>query len=302
MGRVLVIGGSNTDLVCRSPRLPVAGETLNGTSFAVFAGGKGANQAVAASRAGAAVTFAGAVGDDDFGRQRRDDLVRDGIDVTCVDVIETESSGVALIVVDDEGENQIVVIAGANGRIGIETVDRAADAGAWDALLLVLEVPFETVRHAVSRFAGQTQIVLNAAPYDPRAVELLPHTDVLICNETEASGLLGYPVTVESALDDARSLRALGCTCAIITLGAYGAFVATVDDAWVTSAPPVEVVDTTGAGDAFCGSLTAWLACGASLRDAVSAGVVAGSIAVTRNGAQPSLPSWDDIMARLAGA
>lgn len=301
MRNVLVVGGSNTDLVCRAPKLPVAGETLNGTSFDVFAGGKGANQAVAAARAGASVTFSGAVGSDEFGARRLADLAAEGIDLSCVDTINDVSSGVALIVVDDAGENQIVVVPGANGRVSPRTVDRVIDARRWDACLIVLETPFETTAHVVSRLAGRAPVILNAAPYDARLVDLLPNVDVLICNETEASGVLGRDVTPDTALDDAVALRACGCGSAVITLGRHGAFVSDALATWHQPAPEVAVVDTTGAGDSLCGALAASLAEGGSLSDAVAVGVAAGSLAVTRAGAQPSIPSRSEIDAMVSG-
>jgi ribokinase len=302
MSKVLVVGGSNTDLVCRSPRLPVAGETLTGSSFNVFAGGKGANQAVAAARSGALVTFCGAVGDDDFGRQRLADLKLDEIDVSCVEVVEGTSSGVALIVVDDAGENQIVVVSGANGRVSPTTVDRAIDSSAWDALLIVLENPADTTRHAIARMKGRAPVVLNAAPFDPWVTDVLPDVDILVCNEVEASGLLGRQVGADTALADVVALRHLGCRSAVITLGPHGAYVADSSGSWHNPALAVEVVDTTGAGDALCGAIAAWLAEGASLREAVAAGVAAGSLAVTRSGAQPSLPRRAEIDRFLCAA
>ncbi|HUG16191.1 MAG TPA: ribokinase [Thermomicrobiales bacterium] len=299
MGRVLVVGGSNTDLVCRTSRLPIAGETLTGQSFSVFAGGKGANQAVAAARAGASVAFAGAVGDDEFGGQRLADLVADGVDVTCVERVAGESSGVALIVVNEHGENQIVVVPGANARVAPATIDRAIEMGSWDALLVVLEVPFDTLSYAVERLVGNATIILNAAPYDENVIELLPSVDVLVCNEIEASGLLGRAVSAGSALEDARDLRTYGSRCGVITMGTHGVFAADESGVWVTPAPRVDVVDTTGAGDAFCGALSAWIANGASVREATPAGVAAGALAVTEHGAQPSLPRREAIVSLI---
>lgn len=300
MGRVLVLGGSNTDLVCRAPRLPVPGETLNGTSFSVYAGGKGANQAVAAARAGARVSFFGAIGTDEFGQQRRTDLERDGIDLTHLSVISGASSGVALIAVDDRGENQIIVVDGANGLVSNESIDAAIDDGPWDVLLVVLEVPFEIVRETITRLAGKCEVILNAAPFDERAAELLPMVDVLICNEIEAAGLLQREVTHDSALSDAVDLQTLGPAHAVITLGANGVAAAGVADSWHEPARPAEVIDTTGAGDSFCGALAAWLSEGKSLREAVRAGAVAGALAVAHAGAQPSLPTRAEIERLLA--
>ena len=299
MAGVLVIGSSNTDLVCRATRIPAPGETIAGRSFATFAGGKGANQAVAAARAGAAVTFVGAHGGDDFGPARRADLAAEGIDVSHMRRVAGVSSGVASIVVDDRGENQIVYVPGANASVSVDEARVALAEVSYRVLSLTFEVPFETVAHSLTHRREQSLAVLNAAPYDARLGTLLPNVDVLICNEGEASALLGRQVTFESALDDARSILERGVDAVVLTLGGHGAVAADASGAWHTPAPPVEPVDTTGAGDAFCGALCAWLAAGESLRNAVSAGVAAGSLAVTRDGAQPSLPSREAIVRML---
>jgi ribokinase len=300
VGRVLVIGGSNTDLVCRAPRMPMPGETLNGTTFAIYPGGKGANQAVAASRAGADVVFGGAVGDDDFGRQRLSDLRADGVDTRLAREQSQCSSGVALIIVDDRGENQIVVIPGANERIDAGFVDDVIDQSNAEILLAVVEIPVDVLGHAILRSAGRHRVILNVAPFDARVRAFIPQIDVLVCNESEASGLLGRSVSFDSALRDVEALRQLACGTAIITLGEHGACVADAGGSWVEPAPTVKVVDTTGAGDTFCGVLAAWLSNGASMRDAVRAGVVAGSLAVTRAGAQPAIPRRAEILAAMA--
>lgn len=299
MDGVLVIGSSNTDLVCRTRRLPAPGETVRGLSFATYAGGKGANQAVAAARAGARVVFAGAVGDDAFGIARLDDLRADGIDVAHVLVRRGVASGVASILVDERGENVIVLVPGANDTVDPDHALRAIEDTHPRVLSLTHEVPFETVAAAINSKPRGTTVVHNAAPFDERVATLLSGIDVLICNEGEASALLGRSVSVETGADAAARLRGLGCGCAIITLGAHGAFAADADSVWRISSPMVEVVDTTGAGDALCGVVAAWLAEGTGLRDAVAAGVCAGALAVTRAGAQPSLPRRTEIDALL---
>jgi len=299
MAGVLVIGSSNTDLVCRAMRIPTPGETITGRSFATFAGGKGANQAVAARRAGADVTFVGARGNDDFGAARLDDLLTEGIDANRMRVVKGASSGVALIVVDDHGENQIVYVPGANADISAGDADAAISEVDHRVLSLTFEVPFETVAHAVRTKREASIVVLNAAPYDERVSELLDFIDVLICNEVEATALLGRSVTSDSALADATAIAKRGPESAVLTLGAFGAVAADVSGAWHIPTPIVEPIDTTGAGDAFCGALSAWLAAGEPLREAVTAGVVAGSLAVTREGAQASLPTRSEIVAAI---
>lgn len=295
MADVLVIGSSNTDLVCRTPRIPAPGETIAGRSFATVAGGKGANQAVAAARSGASVTFVGARGNDDFGAARAADLQSDGIDVDRFRVVDNVTSGVALIVVDDWGENQIVYVPGANAYIGVDDAAEALSAVAHRVLSLTFEIPFETVSHAVRNRRTGSLVVLNAAPYDDRLDTLLTDLDVLVCNESEAAALLGHQITRETALVAAVSLHERGPRAVVLSLGADGAVAADPDGVWHIPAPSVETVDTTGAGDALCGALSAWLASGESLREAVRAGVAAGSLAVTRDGAQPSLPFREEI-------
>ncbi|MDQ3549012.1 MAG: ribokinase [Chloroflexota bacterium] len=299
MAGVLVIGSSNTDLVCRSTRIPAPGETITGRSFATFAGGKGANQAVAAARARADVIFVGARGDDDFGIAREADLVAEGINVDRLRVVPGVSSGIASIVVDDRGENQIVYVPGANSCISVDDAASALRDVEHRVLSLTFEVPIETVVFAVQHKRDDALVVLNAAPYDERLVDLLDHLDVLICNEAEASALLGQPVSSETAMDAATAILERGPRSVVLTLGASGAFAADASGAWHSRVPPVEPVDTTGAGDAFCGVLCAWLAGGKPLREAVRAGVVAGSLAVTREGAQPALPTRDAIVAAI---
>jgi ribokinase len=296
MGHVLVVGSSNTDLVARTPRLPSPGETVAGSSFATFAGGKGANQAVAAARAGANVTFAGATGDDAFGLERRADLERDGIDTRYVRVIPGAASGVALIIVDGGGENIIVMVPGANGLVDAGTALDVAASVPHDILSLVLEIPFETIEALVRGKQRGSRVVLNAAPFDRRVAALLPEVDLLICNETEASHLLGSPVSPGNAQRAAEDLVSLGCAAAAITLGSAGVAVAAQDAAFVVPSVTVSVVDSTGAGDAFCGAVSAWLAAGESLESSMRAGVAAGACAVTVEGAQPSLPDRASIL------
>lgn len=300
MTDVLVIGSSNTDLVCRSPRIPAPGETITGRSFATFAGGKGANQAVAAARAGASTEFVGARGDDDFGDARLADLVAEGISVDRMRVIAGASSGVALIVVDDGGENQIVYVPGANGHVSPDDAEAALRDVSFNVLSLTFEIPYETVTHALRYDRGTSIAVLNVAPFDDRVDTLLEHVDVLICNEGEASAIVGYAVSDDRVADAASEILRRGTSAVVMTLGAAGAVAADSSGVWRVSAPSVEPVDTTGAGDAFCGAVCAWLAAGLTLREAVEAGVAAGTLAVTREGAQPSLPRRDAILDTIA--
>lgn len=294
-GRVVVVGGINTDLVTRTRALPRPGETILGEDFAVVGGGKGANAAVAAARLGATVAMIGCVGDDDFGRARLDDLAREGIDIA--QVRQTAgASGVALIVVDARGENTIIVAPGANARLGAEHLAGLA-LGPDDVLLVQLELPFATSEAALrlARAAGATT-VLNAAPYDPACLAMLPLVDLVIVNEIEAADLLGQSaITRETAGEAIVAIQAKGPAMAAITLGAEGAIVGRGDDQRHFPALSVEVVDTTAAGDAFCGALAAGLANDDDLFTAAARAVIAGSLAVTKPGAQPSLPRREEV-------
>lgn len=295
MSRVLVVGSSNTDLVCMTERLPRPGETVRGVSFATYAGGKGANQAVAAARAGAQVAFVGAVGDDQYGSDRLADLGREGIDVSLTRTLPGVTSGVALIAVDVGGENEIIMVPGANDLVTPESAIEAVTATDTQVLSLTLEIPFGTVRAALEARPAGMQAVLNAAVYDPRVKQLAHLIDVLIVNEIEAGEWLGRQVTPASAAEDARELWSTGPGLAIITLGAYGAVYAVDGLALHQPALAANVVDTTGAGDAFCGVLAAWFAHGEPETTAVRAGIAAGTLAVGVAGAQPALPRRDQI-------
>jgi len=290
-GRVIVVGGINTDLVVRSKTLPRPGETILGGDFSIVGGGKGANAAVAAARLGASVALVACVGDDDFGRARLADLVREGIDAGGVRAVAGVPSGVALIVVDAQGENTIVVVPGANAQLEAETIVALAPV-AGDVLLGQLEIPFATTAAALrrARAAGATT-VLNAAPYDPACLAMLPLLDLLIVNEVEAADLLGWPqITLATAADAVAALQARGPGAVAITLGAHGAIVGRGDRRQHFPAPQVTVIDTTAAGDAFCGALAAGLASGDDLFAAAARDDGAGGLAITQAGAQPSLP------------
>ena len=272
MGRVLVLGSLNVDLVTHVDRHPQPGETVLGQGLERLAGGKGANQAVAAAAAGADVLMLGAVGDDDAGRAYVDRLRGLGIDTDGVVVLAEEPTGTALIVVDEDGENTIVVAAGANGRVGDEALAVVETAGAEDVLLVQLEIPLETVSRACALAAGRgVRVVVNAAPYAALPADVLPLADPVVVNEHEAR-LLAETSGLPSSL--------------LVTFGAGG-----VD--WnglrvsAVSVPAEEVVDTTGAGDAFCGALAAGLALGQDHEEALTGALAAGAAAVRHPGAQP---------------
>ena len=256
MGRVVVVGGVNTDLVARMRAMPRPGETILGSDFAVVGGGKGANAAVAAARMGASVAFVGCVGRDDFGSARLADLEREGIDIGLVGRSAAASSGVALILVDEAGENSIVVVPGANALLEPGAVAALA-IGPGDVLLTQLESPLPVVGAALrrAREAGATTI-LNAAPFDPACAPFLPLVDLLVLNEVEGADLLGRErIALDSAREAVGAMLERGVGAVALTLGAQGAVVGRADERRHLPAPVVTVVDTTAAGDAFTGAL-----------------------------------------------
>jgi ribokinase len=297
MGRVVVVGSINTDLVARSGELPRPGETVLGSDFTIVGGGKGANAAVAAARLGASVAFVGCLGEDDFGRARLADLDREGIDTALICRSDRASSGVALIVVDAAGENTIVVVSGTNALVGPDVVTELVFAPG-DLLLTQLELPLPTVEAALrrAREAGVTT-VLNAAPYNPAIREALPFVDFLVLNEVEGADLLGWErVTMATAPEAIAAILARGVGAVALTLGAHGVWVGRGTACRHLPAPQVRVVDTTAAGDAFTGALAFGLAAGDDLFAAAERAVIVGSLTVTKAGAQPSLPYARDVV------
>ena len=291
---MIVFGSINIDLVATAPRLPVAGETLLGRDFFQTPGGKGANQAVALARLGVPTQMLGRVGGDSFGAELVNNLKASGVQTDNVFVDETVSSGVATIAVNDAGENQIIIIPGANGRVNQSDVERLSPLlpGAT-TLLLQFEIPISTVIAAASsaRQAG-VSVILDPAPAQMDVpAELYPLVDIITPNEVEAGQLVGFPVFgEESAKKAATVLLQRGVKCAIVKLGAKGVFCATPEETFFVPAFLVQVVDTVAAGDAFNGGLAAALFEGQSIRQAVVWGAAAGAMAATKPGAQPSLP------------
>jgi ribokinase len=300
-----VVGAINVDLVVSSARLPRAGETVVGEGPLSFGGGKGANAAVAAARAGATVTLVGAVGDDPTGAETLEDLVAEGVDVDGVARLADEPSGVALIVVDAAGENQIAVGAGANGALDAASVRAALEARAadLDCVLVSTEIPDEAVLAAVEfAAAAGLRCVLNPAPPTPAVERSVARGPILTPNAGELRDLLerlgeGSGSGVE---DDARTLARLSGAPVIVTRGAEGVLVVAEGEAFELPAPAAEVVDTTGAGDTFNGVLATRLAAGDDIRRAAELAVAAASISVGKRGAREGMPSADEIAAALA--
>lgn len=286
----MVFGSLNVDRIARVDHLPSPGETVRATALQVHAGGKGANQATAAGRAGARVAMHGAVGSDDGADLILNGLRAAGVDVTGVRRREAPT-GQALILVEPAGENVIAIVAGANAEPGRPDVEAAS-------LLLQQEVPVDA-NLAALRAAGSARRILNAAPADPGATGLLDEVDDLIVNETEAALLAGAPVSgAESALAAARSLLAAhsGLVRVIVTLGADGCVYAERGGSdGHQPAFAVQVVDTTGAGDAFCGVYAASIAEGLGLTEALARAQAAGALCATRPGAGPAMPGSAEI-------
>jgi ribokinase len=294
---ITVFGSINVDLVCRVRKSPLPGETVLGSDYALIPGGKGANQALAARRAGAEVRMVGAIGDDDIGKVALNELIPAGVDLGSV-ARRSGTTGVAIITVDDSGENTIVVSPGANAAARAGQIPPGV-LSERDTLLLQLEVPQEQV-FAAARLAraGGARVVLSVAPFAPFTPEQLADIDIVIVNEHEAKDFarhFGLAVSTAETTVTALAER-LGRTV-IATLGPEGAVAA--GPAGVIRVPALKVtpVDTTGAGDTFAGVLAAFLDEGRSLREAMAHAAIAGSLACTRHGAQPSFPTRAEIEA-----
>lgn len=295
--QVVVVGSANVDLVVPVPRHPAGGETILGGDLVRHAGGKGANQAVAAARAGGvATTFLGALGDDDAGTLLEASMRDAGVDVGLVARVDA-ATGTALIAVSPDGENSIIVAPGANARLSIGPA-QAARLAAADVVLVQLEIPLEVVQEAAAARGEHTLLVLNAAPSQELPAALWDTLDVLVVNEHEAADMAGLPVTDVQSVSRVLLERV---PAVVVTLGAAGSLVATRDSAPVrVEAFPVEVVDTTGAGDTYCGVLAAELAKGSTLPQAARVAAAAGALATTGRGAQEGVPTAADV-ARLLG-
>lgn len=296
---IVVVGSSNTDMIIKVAHLPLPGETILGGEFTKAAGGKGANQAVAAARAGGKVNFIARVGDDIFGESAINGFMEDNINVDWVLKDAEAPSGVAQIFVADDGENCIAVASGANARLSVEDIENARDViESADILLTQLETPVETISKAISiaRENGKT-VILNPAPAQPLPDELLAKLSVITPNETEAELLTGVEVVDEaSAAVATASLKEKGVESVIITMGSKGAFVDHDNEQYMVPGFMVEAVDTTAAGDTFNGALTVALSQKKNFKDAVKFANAAAALSVTKLGAQPSVPSLDEII------
>ena len=296
--KIVVVGSSNTDMVIKMERLPIPGETIIGGDFIMAAGGKGANQAVAAARLGGEVTFVARVGTDMFGKQAIQNFQHEGINTNFIIEDDFSPSGVALIFVDRKGENSIAVASGANSKLSEQDVAKAEEEiKNAKVMLLQLETPLETVRYAV-RLASETgtKVILNPAPARKLDEGLLRMITVLSPNESETELLTGVKVEDEkSAKQAAEVLRAIGIANVVITMGSKGSFLVTEDQAVMLPTKKIEAMDTTAAGDAFNGALAYALAKNEPIEDAVRFANLVGAFSATKMGAQPSMPSFDEI-------
>jgi len=301
VSRVVVVGSVNADLLTQVAVHPAPGETVLGRSMSVLAGGKGANQAVAAARLGAEVAFVGAVGDDSFAAQAAAGLRAAGVDLSALATVPGPT-GIALVTVSADGENSIVVIPGANAAVAADTVSaHAATVAGADVVVLQGEIPRAATETAARLARGR--VVLNLAPVIELSADVVRRADPLVVNEHEARlalSLLGGPdVPEDDHAAAARALTSAGVTSVVITLGSAGAVVATRSgdgEVATVPSPKVSAVDTTGAGDAFVGALASRLAAGDELLDAARLAARVGAYAVTGVGAQPSYPSSTDAL------
>jgi len=294
---VLVVGSLNLDLVAAAKRLPGKGETVFGDSFATFPGGKGANQAVAAGKLGAAVKMVGCVGRDGFGKDLLASLKVSNVSTDFVEQVDN-TTGTALITVDATGSNTIVVVGGANLDCSTGAVDKALAAIAEPGILVVQnEIPQETVEYAIKTAKDQGwTVIFNPAPARALSPEIMPLVDIIIPNETEMAVLTGSSIhTDDEAISAAKKLLAAGIGTVIITMGSKGALCCSGSEQYQVKPYQVKAVDSTAAGDAYTGALAAGLAEGKTLRDSMEFASAAAALSVTRAGAQPSLPWRNEV-------
>ncbi len=297
MKKIIVVGSANTDMVVKIDKHPLPGETRLGGDFFMNAGGKGANQAVAAARLGGKVAFVAKVGNDIFGKQTLDGLTNEQIDTSHVFIDETAPSGTALIIVNAEGENSIVVASGANAKLSVDDVSSIAELTDTAFILMQLETPIETIAAVINTARKNgIHVILNPAPAQQLSNTILEGLFLIVPNESEASILTGITVTdLETASKAADVLLQKGVSHVIITLGKQGAYFKSSFKELLIPAPIVTAIDTTAAGDTFCGALTVALSEGKDWEDAIRFAIAAASLSVTRLGAQSSVPFRNEI-------
>jgi ribokinase len=296
MPNIIVVGSLNADLVVRAPRFPQPGETISGEDLKIIPGGKGANQSVAAARQGASVAMVGRVGNDSFGPELINNLKRNGVDTAHVQIDAEAATGTATIIVDAKGQNSIVLSPGGNGRVSPADLNTVSFSD-YKLLLLQLEIPLEPVLAAANRAKEKgLRVVLNPAPARTLPEELIALPDFIVPNEGELSLLTNQPVKdLASAENAAKALLARGAQTVIVTLGANGALIVNQEVTKHIPAFQVDVVDTTAAGDAFIGGFASALLQDKPLGEAVRYGCACGALAATKFGAQPSLPTKEEV-------
>ncbi len=297
MGKILVIGSSNTDLFATMEHFPVAGETIEGLSFQQAMGGKGANQALAAHRAGGDVTFITSLGNDDNGQNALQYYKKEGLDVSFSLLSDAEPTGTAMIWVDKKGENSIVVIPGANKVLTPEYIISAEEKiGNADLIVLQMEIPYETVKTICKiAFKKGKKIFLNVAPARNLDDDILKTVHVLVVNETEAEVISGVKVNEVGEEVVVNKLLRMGAQNVVLTLGKKGSLFKSKDKLLRIPAFIVEAIDSTAAGDTFCGALVAELSKGHNMKESLEFATAAAAICVTRMGAQPSIPSEEEV-------
>ena len=298
MKKIIVVGSANTDMVVKADKLPLPGETVMGGIFFMNAGGKGANQAVAAARLGGKVTFVAKVGNDIFGKQTISGLNKEGVETTYIFEDDNAPSGTALITVNNEGENCIVVAPGANANLSPEDVETVTIMTEAEIILVQLEIPMETIAFIINKAKANGQkVILNPAPAQSLTDELLDGLFLITPNETEATLLTGINVHDKTtAAQAADFLQRKGIQNVVITLGKQGAYLQTHNLKILVDAPSVQPIDTTAAGDTFSGAIAVAIAENMDWEQAIRFACQAASISVTRLGAQASVPYRNEIV------
>lgn len=297
MKKIVVIGSSNTDLIAKVKNFPEPGETVVGTEYMEAMGGKGANQAMAAHKLGGNVQFITSLGNDSNGKSALEYYKKEGLNVSSSLIVDGVASGTAIILVDEHGENCIVITPGANNKLssayisGIENIIEEADI-----LVLQMEIPYDTVKKAcVLAKKHQTQVILNVAPAMQLDNVILNNIDILVVNETEAETISGAKIESVGKMGVLNMLLEKGVDTVVLTLGKNGCFFKNKEESLCLSAFDVETIDTTGAGDTFCGALAAEIGRGHDWEEALKFASAASAICVTRMGAQPSIPSENEV-------
>lgn len=296
--KIVVVGSSNTDMVVKVPRIPIPGETIIGSEFMIIAGGKGANQAVAAARAGADVTFISCVGNDQYGQQAIENYNREGVNTSYIKIDKEVPSGVALILVSEDGENSIAVAPGANNNLGVEDIESSHEAFNDAKVILVqLEIPLKTVASVIEIAKSKNiPVILNPAPGIQIPHELIENVTYITPNETEASILTSQKnISGSNIAEMASALHNMGVENVMITLGENGVYLKSEEYSKTFESYQVKAIDTTAAGDVFNGTFAFAIASDMKLIEAIDFAQRAAAISVTRMGAQPSAPFRNEI-------